>query len=100
MKEALLMPDGFRSLREIINSSPELDKIKTVIAESDVIVEFGKIFPELEKIVIPVKVEKKVLKLKVENSTWRSEIKFNEHSFVDKINSYFRENRINQIRFI
>lgn len=94
------MLNGFQSLREIISTSPEFENLKRVIAESDVIEEFYKIFPELEKIVVPVKVEKKVLKLKVENSTWRSEIKFNERSLIEKINNHFKEQRVNQLRFI
>ncbi len=94
------MLNGFHSLREIINTSPEFENLKRVIAESDVIEEFYKIFPELEKVVVPVKVEKKVLKLKVENSTWRSEIKFNERSLIEKINTHFKEQRVNQLRFI
>ena len=94
------MYDGFRSLKSIVDASPELESIKKAIKESDVIVQFFQIFPELEKVVIPVKVEKKVLKMKVENAAWRSEIKFNEKSFVDKINLHFKDHRVNQIRFV
>lgn len=94
------MPDGFRSLKDIINISPEFESINRSIKEADVVAEFYKIFPELESIVIPVRVEKKVLRMKVENAAWRSEIKFKERSFVDKINLYFNDNRVNQIRFI
>jgi hypothetical protein len=94
------MPEDFRSLKSIVDTSPELESIKRAIKESDVIAEFYEIFPELEKVVTPVKVEKKVLKIKVENAVWRSEIKFNEKSFIDKINLHFKDNRVNQIRFV
>jgi hypothetical protein len=94
------MPEGFRSLKNIIDASPELDSIKRAIKESDVIAEFFEIFPELEKVVTPVKVDKKVLMIKVENAAWRSEIKFNERSFIDKINLHFKDHRVNQIRFV
>lgn len=94
------MYDGFRSLKNIVDASPELESIKKAIKESDVISQFFQIFPELEKVVVPVKVEKKILKMKVENAAWRSEIKFNEKSFVDKINLHFKDHRVNQIRFV
>ena len=71
-----------------------------IIKESDVVSEFNKIFPDLEKVAAAVKVEKKILSLKVENPTWRSELKFREKLIVDKINNYFKENRINKIRFV
>jgi hypothetical protein len=94
------MPKGFRSLFEILNSDPSLEKVRQAIKESDVALEFCKIFPELEKVVVAVKVEKKALLLRVENAAWRNELKFKEKLIVDKINNYFNESRINRIRFI
>ena len=93
------MPEGFRSLAEIFDRDPGLKSIKKIINESDVVREFNKIFPDLEKIVVPIKVEKKILFLKVENPTWRSELKFKENLIVDKINKYFNELRIAKISF-
>jgi hypothetical protein len=94
------MSDGFKSLSDIINTEPGLDKIRKTIYQSDVIIEFNKIFPELEKVVIPVKVERKVLHLKVENSAWRNELKFREKKIVDKINKFFVEQRVVKIKFV
>jgi len=93
------MPDNFKSIAEIINREPGLASIRKVIKQSDVILEFFKIFPEMKKVVKPVKVEKKILFIKVENSILRSELKFQETLIVDKVNRYFKEERIKGIRF-
>ena len=61
--------------------------------------DFYKIFPDFEKIALPLKVDKKVLKLRVENQTWRSEMKFRESEIVERINKFYNEERIKQIRF-
>ncbi len=94
------MPDGFRSLAEAFAKDPGLYKINKIISESDIVVEFNKIFPDLEKIVSAIKVEKKVLFLRVENPAWRSELKFKENLIIEKVNEYFKESRITRIRFV
>jgi len=52
------------------------------------------------KIASAVKVEKKTLFLRVENSAWRSEIKFKEKIIIDKVNEYFKDDRIKAVRFV
>jgi hypothetical protein len=93
------MPDGFKSLKEIFNSNPGLKKIKNIIDENDVVNDFYKIFPDFKKIVKPVKIEKGIVTLKVENSVWRSELKFKETEIIEKINSFYKEKRIIKIKF-
>lgn len=93
------MPDGFKSLKDIFNTNPGLKKIKIIVDENDVVNDFDKIFPDLKKIVKPIKVEKGILTLKVENSVWRSELKFKETEIVEKINSFYSEKRISKIKF-
>lgn len=93
------MVDGFRSISEIINHEPGLEKVRRVIKQHDVTVSFYKIFPDLKKIAKAVKVEKKVLHLKVSNSIWRSELKFNQTIIIDKINSFYGEEIIKNIKF-
>jgi hypothetical protein len=44
--------------------------------------------------------DRKLLKLKVENPAWRSELRFKEKEIVEKINNYFHEERVKQIRFV
>jgi hypothetical protein len=94
------MHNGFLSLSEIFNTDPALARVRNIVKESDVTIEFYKIFPDLEKVAEAVKVEKTVLILRVENPAWRNELKFKENLIVDKINSYFNEIRINRVKFI
>ena len=93
------MPEKFLSIADIIKSDPGLAGIRKVIKESDVIINFYKIFPEWEKIAAPKKVEKKVLYLKVENAAWRNELKFKEELILRKVNKYFNDERIKWIKF-
>jgi hypothetical protein len=94
------MHNSFRSLKDVFKKERALSGIREIVNSSDVIVKFYEIFPNLEKIAIPQQCEKKVLRLKVENASWRSELKFMETEMIEKINSFFKEIRINQIRFI
>lgn len=94
------MPSGFKSLKEVFRRERSLAGIRQIVDASDVIVHFTEMFPNLEKVATPIFCEKKILKLKVENAAWRNELKFMEAEMIDKINSFFKEQRINQIRFI
>ena len=60
---------------------------------------FLEIFPDLVKVAKALKVDKKTLFLKVENSVWRSELKFSESVIIEKINTFFKEERIKYIKF-
>jgi Dna[CI] antecedent, DciA len=42
----------------------------------------------------------KCIFLRVPNSTWRNELKFREQQITKKINSYYNEERIKQVRFV
>lgn len=94
------MPDGFSSLADIINNEPGLKGVRNIIKLSDVVNEFNNIFPELAKVAVAVKVDKKnVLFLRVENAAWRNELKFKEKIIVEKINKHFCEERIKAVKF-
>jgi len=93
------MPDGFRSLKDVFSKEPGLFKVRSIVKSSDVVIDFYKVFPDLKKIVVPQKVDKMFLKLKVENAAWRSELKFKEREIVDKINAFYNEERIKGIKF-
>jgi hypothetical protein len=88
------------SLSEIFNTDPALARVRNIVKETDVAIEFDNIFPELEKVAEAVKVEKTVLILRVENPAWRNELKFKENLIVEKINNYFNELRINRVKFV
>jgi len=94
------MHNGFMSLSDVFNNDPALAMVRKIVKESDVALDFAKIFPDLEKVAVAVKVENKVLILRVEISAWRNELKFKENVMVEKINSYFKETRINRVRFV
>lgn len=94
------MHNGFMSLSEVFNSDPALAKVRKIVKESDVTIDFGNIFPDLEKVAQAVKVENMILFLRVENAAWRNELKFKENVIVEKINNYFQETRINRVKFI
>jgi hypothetical protein len=94
------MRSGFRSLKDVFNNEKSLSGIRETVKELDVIVEFFEIFPGMEKVIIPQNCEKKILKLKVENPSWRNELKFMESEMIEKINNHFNEKRINQIRLV
>ncbi len=93
------MPEGFKSLADILNKDPGLATVRKIIKQSDVILDFYKIFPEMKKVVKPIKVDKKVLFINVENSIMRSELRFKEALIINKVNKYFNEERIKGIRF-
>ena len=94
------MRSSFKSLKEVFRKERSLAGIRALVDSSDVVVKFNEIFPNLEKVATPLSCEKKVLKLKVENPAWRSELKFMEWELIEKVNRFFNEQRINQIRFI
>jgi len=93
------MPDGFKSLKDVFITDPDLGSIRKIIKSSDVVLDFYKIFPDIEKVVVPLSVDKMFLKLRVENSVLRSELKFKEKEIVDKINMYYSEERVKGIKF-
>jgi hypothetical protein len=94
------MPDGFKSLGDVFRREHSFKKLRDIVKQSDVIMDFHTIFPDFQKVVQPKKVERKTLLLKVENPAWRNELKFKETEIVEKINKFYNEERINQIRFI
>ena len=97
--ETSLMPDGFKSIKDVFNSDPALKKIRAVINENDVVNDFEKIFPEFKKVAQAKKTQNTVIALKVESAAWRSELKFKEKEIIEKINSFYKEERIKEIRF-
>ncbi len=94
------MPDGFKSIGDVFRQEQSFKKLREIVKRSDVVLDFQNIFPDLKKIARPQRVDGKTLLLKVENPAWRSELKFKETEIIEKINNFYHEERINQIRFI
>ncbi len=94
------MPEGFHKISEIFSREPELANIRKALKQSDVVNDFEKIFPELIKIASVVRVDSKCAYLRVENAAWRSELKFKEQQLINKINNFYKEDRIKYVRFV
>lgn len=94
------MHDGFLSISEIINKASGFESLRKAIKQHDVIKGFYTIFPDLNKIAEPIKIEKKVLHIKVNNSIWRSELKFNQKTIIDKINSFYKEEIVKAVKLL
>ena len=93
------MREQIKSLGDIISGSDELSKIKNVAKEYQVVVRFYEVFPDLKKVVVPVKIEKSILYLSAENAVWRSELNIKQKLLVEKINKYFKNNVVKAIKF-
>ena len=93
------MDKGFIKLSDIINNDPAFDGLMKGIKNTEILDSFPEIFPDLGKVAKPLKVDKKTLFLKVENSVWRNELKFSESVIIGKINAFFKEERIKYIKF-
>ena len=94
------MHNGFTSLKEAFDAEPGFENLRKVVKQSDVVNDFEKIFPELKKVAEAVKVEKKALCLRVENAAWRSELKFREKQIIEKVNKFYKEERVMFVRFV
>lgn len=98
-KEQWNMPESFRSIRDILENEPQLSNYRAAVKEKEVLAQFHEVLPKFAEHVKPVKVFKKTLYLKVENPSWRTEMKFQEEKIIEYINEFFKEERITQIRF-
>lgn len=94
------MYSDFRNLNEILGEEKEFEKFRNAIKEYEVIELFFEIFPELEKIIEPVRITKSILYLRVDNSVWRSELNFRKELLIKKINNHFQKNLVKSIKFI
>ena len=93
------MHKSFKSISDIIQKDKAFGKIRKVTQEQEVVEEFFDIFPDLEKIIQKVKVDNQVLSLRVENSVWRSELKFKQRLIINKINKHFGQELITKVKF-
>ena len=93
------MPKDFKSLPDILGKEKAFEKVRKAAKEYDVLEKFWEIFPELRKVAQAVKIERGTLFLKVENSVWKSELKFRQTTIIEKINKFFKEDVVKTIRF-
>jgi len=95
-----LKEKGIKSLADIILDSADMEKIRDLRIKYKVVEEFLLIFPEFADFVIPVKLNKKVLSLRVENSVMRSELNLMQEELKGKINKYYNKEVVNSIKFV
>ena len=96
----LLVPSNFRSLSDIIYKEKAFNKIVNKVKEQEVVHSFSKIFPELDKVAKAIKVDRKTLFLRVENSVWRSELNLRQDAIIKKIKNRLDKSEIEKIKFI
>ena len=82
---------GIKSLADIILDSADMEKIREVRIKYKVVEEFLLIFPEFADYVVPVKLNKKILSLRVENSVMRQELNLRQEALKEKINKYYNK---------
>lgn len=92
--------NSFKKVDEVINVENDFWLLRETANNFRVVEDFSKIFPELDIIVKAIKVEKKVLFLKTENSVWKSELNFQKNALIEKINIYFNQQIIKNIKFL
>jgi hypothetical protein len=94
------MPKDFKSLSDVIYEEKAFRKIVKKANEQEVVDKFKEIFPELEQVAKAVKVERKILYLKVENSVWRSELNLRQEAIIKKIKTKLDKSELEKIKFI
>lgn len=93
------MPNYFRSLTDILKKEKAFSKFRKSVNEQDVQLEFFNIFPDLKKTVEISKISSGILYLIVENSVLRNELYLRKALVINKINKYFRNDVLSDIKF-
>lgn len=94
------MAKKFNSISEILGRSKQFTYWKKAVEDNEVLELFSSLFPELDKVALPVRFSNAILYVKVENAGWRSELKFQEQAILEKINRRFGEERVKKITFV
>ena len=94
------MENNFKKFDEIFSSEKSFRNLRNAINAQEAVDKFFDVFPELAKVVVPVKNERQILYLRVDNSVWRSELNFRKELIVNKINIYFKKELVKGIKFI
>ncbi len=89
-----------KSLADIIANAEELEKIRDVRLKYKVVEDFAIIFPEFAEFVKAVKLNKKILSLRVEHSVLRQELNLRQEAMIEKINKYYNKEVVNSIKFV
>ncbi len=93
------MPKDFKSLAEVLTGEKGFSNFRKSVKENDVVVMFGEIFPEFNKVIKPSNVHKGILYLTVDNSVLRNELHLRKKMMIEKINKHFNLQIINDVKF-
>lgn len=91
---------SFKSVADVLGKEEVFSNLRETVKNYDAADKFEIIFPELKQIAQAIKVEKKILFLKVENSVWKSELNLKKNLIAEKINKFFGEEVIKTIKFL
>ncbi len=94
------MRQKIKSVFDVISEEKEFEKFRASAKNLEVVEKFCEIFPDIVKIAKPVKVEKNVLYIHVDNSVWRSELHLRQRLIIDRVNQFFKEEIIKSVKFI
>lgn len=92
--------NNIKSFAEVLMNSAGMEKIREVSLKYKVVEEFLELFPEFKEFVEPVKLNKKVLSLRVENSVMRSELNLRQEALKEKINNHYKKEVVTSIKFV
>ncbi|MBN2571691.1 MAG: DUF721 domain-containing protein [Ignavibacteriales bacterium] len=90
----------YKSIGDILDNENDFKKFREILKESEILNTFISLFPDLKKIAKPVRIEKNVLYLRVENSVWRSELHIKQKMLIEKVNEHYRKNILKSIKFV
>lgn len=94
-----MLSKEYKSLSDIIKDSEELNGIRKTADEYDAVNRFDEIFPDLNRVAKPEKIENGLLTIKVGNSVWRNELHYQKENLINKINSFLKKKIVTNIKF-
>ena len=93
------MLKSFRSITEVLNNEKAFSGFRKSAKENDVVEKFPEIFPELSKTVFAKNIKKGILSLYTDNSVMKNELFLKKSLMIEKINNFFNEKIITDIKF-
>lgn len=91
------MRRDFRTIGEVLKFSKEFQYIRELASSSEVIDIFFSCYPQYKNYVFAIKIEKKKLVIRIENSAIRSSIKHKTEEIISSINDKFTRIMVEEI---
>ncbi len=90
----------FKKFGDVFYSDPAFENIRKTIKNAEITERFHEIFPGLGEHVTARKIKNGTLWLSVDNSVLRHELKTNDQLMINKINTWFKEEVVREIKFV